>query len=434
MKKLLILLSVITFITGCSLFTSNDRAGDNGDCMDPFVMHWGNTTSQYTLEITGGTEWDGSNPLKPEASQKIGPGIPGVYAVGKQWNIDITCNGEYVGTADVNYAVDGGGNGYVYDKNNFLKFNYNNDKSQYTGDCSTTWRYMDIVFIGTPSVIPNAGWSSGMGNTESSLVVGDSYWGIDFNPTRWSVSDDAAYVTTEPNQYNGYGGRAFPFKVTAVDPCLSAGSGIGNAMDGLWQIEMYIGSDGGVSAGPQKNGFCETFYLAERKDLVPGVNNYLDGQGGGHGAGTFFGREIDIMETLWQPEGPQASLANDKNGKTWWSKDSIQNQMMGKWADVGGVPGGWFTFGCLIRDNSLWIYAYDKDGKWWYSSGEVPNKNTEYKQEGVFVPYIGTWRNGSGTQDFKTGYRNFVYLSADDPKIAGKNPLSDKDAFGPVLN
>jgi hypothetical protein len=81
----------------------------------------------------------------------------------------------------------------------------------------------------------------------------------------------------------------------------------------------------------------------------------------------------------------------------------------------------------------LWI-AYDKDGKWWYSSGEVPNKNTEYKQEGVFVPYIGTWRNGSGTQDFKTGYRNFVYLSADDPKIAGKNPLSDKDAFGPVLN
>mgnify|MGYP003650800831 CR=1 FL=1 len=198
------------------------------------------------------------------------------------------------------------------------------------------------------------------------------------NPSLWLITE-----LIEGNT----GSRIYAVKLVEGDKW-SFEQGIGVAKDGLWQIDIQIGSDG---LAP----FCETFYLAERKNLAPGVSNYLDGNGGGDKGGGF-GREIDVMETQWQhnPAGPQASLAN-----------------------VGG--------------GTAWNSSY---GSVWYCSDAIPNTNTGYNQEGNFVAYIGTWnKHQVSTTGFSTGYNNFIYLSEDDPKIKGKNPKDDPKSFGNTL-
>ena len=56
-----------------------------------------------------------------------------------------------------------------------------------------------------------------------------------------------------------------------------------------------------------------------------------------------------------------------------------------------------------------------------------------------FHPYIGTWADPTnyGTETInnvtKTGYSNYIYLSADDPKIQGFNPYDNPDKFGAAL-
>ena len=85
----------------------------------------------------------------------------------------------------------------------------------------------------------------------------------------------------------------------------------------------------------------------------------------------------DILETKWKPGGPQISLANDE-GNTYWNKTEAQNIQMGVWDSIGGAPNPKFaTYGALIRDNNLWIYAYKPDGTIWYSTDSIPNTNTE---------------------------------------------------------
>lgn len=405
----------------CLIFSCCFCSFAQADCEDPFIQHWSNS-SKYTLTVKGGTPWSGQS-LAPAIGTKIGPGIENDWVLFNQLSVDIaTADGTSMGTADLNYS-----NGTVIDKNGFITLQYDDPKSHYESDCWKCWRYFDLSVSVAPLVVSNAGWNNGLGNSASTLVAGDSYWGTDYGVDRWSIHDGAAYQTTAPSQYGGVGSRAFAFQLVSTAPDYKTGDGPGNAMDGLWQIDIKIGSNG-------DDGFCETFYLAERFNLTPGVRNYYDGAGGGADNGNNnWSREIDIMETRWHPNGPQINVTSISGHNQYWNNQVYQSQQMGNWSDVGGAPAqGFVTFGALIRDNNLWIYAYKSDGTIWYCTDAIPNNNAEYVQKGVFVPYIGTWNNGGSTV-FETGYNNFVYLDKNNPKIAGKNPKDNPEAFGPAL-
>jgi|GEM_PF-3022617 len=417
------LLNHITKIIGAILIVFigiNSFADD-----DPFIQHWLNG-SDYTLTVVDGSPWPGQD-LAPASSTEIGPNTENDWVLFNQLSINITsADGTYIGTADVNVN-----NGVVSDKNELIQFTYNDDKSYYEGESVwDNYRFFDLSVTAAPDYISNKGWSNGLGNNESDLIAGDSYWGIDFNPTNWSIKTDvdgeqAAFVSTKDNGYGGRGGRSFPFKLEEGAPNYQETSGIGDAKDGLWQIDMQIGSNG-------DDGFCETFYLAERNNLSPGTANYMDGSGDAPGGN---GREIDIMETKWKPEGPQLSLSNTAGGSGWSDDPAYSNLMYGKWSDegIGGAPNPDFvTYGAFIRDNNLWIYAYKPDGTQWFCTDAIPNNNPGYVQTGDFVPYIGTWQL-DGTKVFETGYKNFIYLSQDDAKIVGKNPKDNPESFGPNL-
>lgn len=424
----------LSLFLGCNSKTTTDygKANDNGD----YIMAWSIANGQgVSLKVTGG-QAAGDGQLSPPAGQYINEGYPYQYVVFSSLNVDIytgaSGGGEKLGSTTITMKTDAKGNVFPLDSKNLLTLTYNPGKSQYPVPGKTyNLNWFDITYNGNapPSVITNTGWNSGLGNTDSKATTNESFFVADYGDEngRWTANGGAIYQTTKVIS-NSTSSRIYAVKLVDNGTDWSFEEGIGVAKDGLWQIDIKIGSDG---LAP----FCETFYLAERKNLAPGVPNYLDGNGGGDGKS--FGREIDVMETQWQtnPPGPQASLSNHKGG-TAWNTTEIQNLLIGKWTDIGGAPNKDFaTYGVLIRDNNLWIYTYKPDGSVWYCSDAVPNTNPSYNQEGNFVAYIGTWRKDpqQTTTGFSTGYNNFIYLSQDDPKIEGKNPKDNPEAFGPAL-
>jgi hypothetical protein len=93
-------------------------------------------------------------------------------------------------------------------------------------------------------------------------------------------------------------------------------------------------------------------------------------------------------------------------------------------------------FGCLIRGDNLWLYAYKGvtyNHVQWYCTKKIPLTNRNYKQEKPFVPYIGTWTDGKSPGNFQTIYRNVIYLPQDNEKIVDRNPHDDPEAFGIAL-
>jgi len=279
--------------------------------------------------------------------------------------------------------------------------------------------------VSGPPVITNDGWTSGMGNTHSKPTAGANFWVQDYGmdePGRWTVVDQAISQSTAKIG-NNVGSRAFPVHLKTASPWTYS-EGPGCAFEGLWQIDIKIGSKG-------YGDFCETFYLAERANLTQGPDNYTDGSGGNH-TPPRYSREIDIMETRWGGgDGPWINLPN--GGNTSWNP-SFGGRKKGKWKDVGGAPTpGFVTLGALIRGDSLWIYAYKTDGTQWYCTDAIP-RVSNYEQKHSFVPYIGTWANqGTPPGDFSTEYKNYVYLSQNDPKIANYNPKDNPDKFGHCL-
>lgn len=419
---------------GITTTTSTD------DC--PFITKFYNK-SGYSFKITDG-QADPTYGLEPPVGTIIDNGTDYDYCIANYWLINIYSDagatGDYLGTASV--SVQGSGDGqYLLDSNNLLIFTYNDSESDYPGsDCTQYRRAEDITapsIASGPPAITNA-WTSGMGNSDTSATGSASFWMQDYGMNedgRWTASDNAIYQITK-NINGNVGSRAYPVYLASGSPTwtinnCTPGSGScsdntvapGVAFDGLWQIGIKFGSDGTGS-----DGFCETFYLAERNlGLSPGPSNYSDGAGSGGN----YSREIDIVETRWKPTGPQSNCPT--GGNTGWTT-TFNSKQMGKWTDVGGIPTSDFiTFGCLIRDNNCWIYAYKPDGTQWFSVN-IPKNNSSYVQKGPFVPYIGTWSSGTSAGTFQTGYNNFVYLTQDDSKISGKNPVDDPDSFGLVLN
>lgn len=413
--SIITIISTATMMVGLSLNTCANS--------DPFITKWVNTTN-YDLTITKGEAFDGQK-LNPPIGTVLHPGDAFDYALFDWVTVDInSSSGAYKGTASI--AVAGSGDGqYLLDSNNLLTFTYDASESTYTSD--DPWDQIhgeDITADITPKIISDDGWDNGLGNSESALVAGNDYWGLDYGDDKWSIKDGAAYLTTKTGQYNDVGSRAFPFLLNTASPDydISAADDHGAAMDGVWQIDMKIGSNGG-------GDFCETFYLAERKNMEPGVNNYLDGSGSAPGG---IGREIDIMETKWQSTGPQINLPNG-GGTSWNPNSEYINYLAGQWVDDGGAPATDFTtFGAYINDGNLWIYAYKTDGTQWYCTDAIP-LDSDYDQTGDFVPYIGTWGKAGSSDVFETGYNHYVYLPTTDSRIAGKNPKDNPEAFGPTL-
>lgn len=411
-------------------------AGGGGGVEAQQVKPWGwINTSSYDLKLTAVTG-TGTNP-------PVGTIIPSggrlANIIGDSFEIDILVpnSTEVVGHSVVITGDQGEPGEYLIDKRNLAVFRYNDEASKASGG-KITWQ--DVLLNLAPAVISNNGWSSGMGNTESVAKPGKSFWALDYGtePFRWTIQDGAAYQSNQPIDYPGgknYGSRAYP---VTLDNNFKASYGPGAGMDGLWQMDIRIGS-----TGSSDNSFCEVFYLAERVDPTVGTDHYSDGSPGGGGA--HWSREIDIMETRWNTGGkigPQINFPTGEGGGgpfTGWTTDKkVYNQVLGEWKDIGGAPSSQFaTFGILIRGNSIWIYAYKPDGTFWYSTDEVV-KNSTWDQTGKFVPYIGTWHApGLGEKTindrFETGFKNFVYLPANDAKIAGLNPRDNPAAFGQAL-
>lgn len=429
MKKILalIVIGVIGYF-GYGYYTNNNVTST--DNADDYIMTWNiNKGVGVSLGITGGQPT--SQALSPKVGDFVNEGYHYDYVVFKSINVDIYTGagggGQKLASTTIN-MVTKGGNTYPSDTKNLLSFKYNAGKSS---EKSYGWNnWFDITYNGVapPTVITNNGWNNGLGNTDEVAKTNESFFVADYGEEkgRWTSNDGAIYQTTKVIN-SSTSSRIYPVKLVQGNGDWSFEQGIGVAKDGLWQIDIKIGSNG---LAP----FCETFYLAERKNLAPGVPNYLDGNGGGTGSG--YGREIDVMETQWQhdPAGPQASLANVGGGTAWNS--SYGNVRTGLWTDIGGAPNKVFaTYGVLIRDNNLWIYSYKPDGSVWYCSDAIPNTNTSYNQEGNFVAYIGTWRHDpqQTTTGFSTGYNNFIYLAQDDPKIKDKNPKDNPEFFGKAL-
>jgi hypothetical protein len=279
----------------------------------------------------------------------------------------------------------------------------------------------DSPVSGMP-IITNAGWTSGMGNQDSVFATNESFWVTDYGNEdgRWTVDFNNGAIQQTTKKINGnQSSRAYPVMQDSSGKYLP---GIGDAKEGVWQIDMQVGSH--ESSKDTGAKFCETFYLAERKNLAPGPNNYLDGSGSAQGGN---GREIDIMESLWQ-DGPQTNLPNGDGTSSW--NAAYSNKVLGKWSDIGGLPAHEFiTFGAYIKGSNLWLYAYKADGTQWYSSDAIPLKS-DYQQEGVFVPYIGTWEYnqlGSSDEVLDTKYKNFVYKTVD--QMGNLNPHDNPQEF-----
>lgn len=478
---------LITLLT-LFFFSSIVRADDN-----PCIMQWGIAEEYgFALQVTGGTPYTGQN-LNPPVGTILVPssGASYGYVIFNSLNMNIwaangtplgsiTAKTKYVNSGDVPPPGIASGQNYPYSSGNFsestylqgatLQFTYNASKSTPGNDAwSERWWYDLSIFpadfnIG-PAVIPNAGWSNGLGNAESIGVSGLNFWGIDYGMDfipntsdpedyRWYAENGAIWQSTKNIKGYGSGSRAYAVQLTqdATTGEWSATDGTGVAYDGCWQIDIKIGSNGTLNSsvgGAQT--FCETFYLAERRALYPGVANYLDGSSaGGSGNNSQYGREIDIMETSWNgygatmstAPGPQVNLPN--GNATGWLQDPQNgqngvNQKAADWSAVGGAPTSDFvTFGVLIKDDQIWFYANKPNGDRWYSIGPIAKTNTAYQQEGKFVPYIGTWNNTNPSTSapnggFDTGYKNFVYVANSDAKIAGFNPKDHPEKFGSVL-
>ncbi|MEO1413454.1 MAG: hypothetical protein AAFW73_26485 [Bacteroidota bacterium] len=415
-------------------------SADGSDC--PFITTWTNQ-SAYSLKITGGEPYSGQA-LSPPVGTIIEAGADYDYCIFDYILVDLysapNAQGDYLGTASVSVQTDSGGNQYLVDANNLLVFTYDAGKSSYPGSNCWDWRRAENITASSiaagPPVITNDDWNNGLGNSDGKITADASFFVQDYGldeTDRWTVADGAICQSTAELTPGNFGSRAYPVYLSNGAPawtilnCDADGTSCknpvapGTGFEGCWQVSMKCGSNG---AGP----FCETFYLAERTVLAAGPENYQDGSGSALGGDS---REIDLMETRWQPSGPQANCPNGVG--TGWNTDWA-NQLMGQWSDIGGIPMTDFAiFGCLIRDGNLWIYGYQPDGSPWYCSDPIPMNNSGYQQKNPFVAYIGTWTDGGSAGGFETCYNNFIYLAADDPKIDGKDPVNNPDSFGGAL-
>lgn len=436
MKKLLLIVLSIFLLAGCK----EDRKyrtysmSENG-----IINSWGiPSDGGFYAYVTGG----GPSSYQPAAPFEFAPGAsPWGYVDYDYMSLNLYSQPNqqgYIGSStyhNVNGVPTWKSNpAYPKDKDliTFTKTGMNGDVIAY--DMTPKQN------VTTPPIISN-NWSSGMDNKNQTLITPGSYWVQDYgfdDVGRWAAdgtsvaqSTDSSTVATQPT----YGSRAYPihilndqYKFDSLAP--------GTGFDGVWQMDIKIGSNSG--AYPDSL-YCETFYLAERKNLLWGASQYSDGSDAGGPAG--WSTEIDIMETKWQKTGPQINIPTGGNPSTGWNPGytkitTPKGLKVGEWSEAGATnPGGptpdFVTFGAQIANDTLYFYGYlPGQTKPWYT--EVVPRDNSYVQKYPFVPYIGTWTDSTThvAGGFKTMYKNFIYKKATDVK---GNPISNPTGFGPGL-
>ncbi|MGA7454469.1 MAG: hypothetical protein WBW73_25515, partial [Rhodoplanes sp.] len=419
---------------------------------NPYIMIWNIASTTFSLKVTGGDSYDSNHALSPKIGDCINPGPPYGYVLFTKLNVDIYSgpNGSDEKLDSTTILIDRTGQyPYPIDTKNILQMAYDQAHSHYPPkpDPWAARNYFNItapklpIVKSAPPIITNIGWWNGQGNFDSAPIVGKNFWVTDFGDGRWSPDsranvDSICQSTALDEGDPRPGSRAYPIHIDSGAPDWKVSFGVGAAKEGLWQIDVNLGSDGHAP-------YCETFYLSERRSADWGVDNYGDGGG----KANYCSREIDILETRWAPTGPNLNLPNicgsgwnpDYNNKGAGGDWGIK-QGYPKWSDIGWLPmkqwlsNEWplpdfLTFGCLIRGDKLWLYAYKgRAYNWvqWYCTKPILKKSP-YNQEHPFVPYIGTWTDidqsrGGG---FCTQYRNLDYLPPDDKQIKDKDPQTN---------
>jgi len=81
------------------------------------------------------------------------------------------------------------------------------------------------------------------------------------------------------------------------------------------------------------------------------------------------------------PENPQHGKGPDSD---WGMKGQLLKGKYPQWSEVGGAPTKDFiSYGCLIRGDKLWLYAYQGPTQW-YCTNAVPKVST-YDQQNPFA-------------------------------------------------
>jgi len=129
-----------------------------------------------------------------------------------------------------------------------------------------------------PLIISNKGWTNGQGNELEVPTVGKNFWVLDYTSEEWSL-DASARAIRQATDLSKYvpkpGSRAYPIHFDTGAPDWKVSGGVGcqkPGLEGLWQMDIQIGSD-----GRKATPWCETFYLAERRNMAWGAFNYGDG-------------------------------------------------------------------------------------------------------------------------------------------------------------
>lgn len=454
MKKLLLLLVLLVFITGCGLFTLCCNTGKVDT--KPADSTWKNTSTAVSYRISSGNPGDGHQDFSPPVGSLLAPNATWKDVNGGDYGylvIDIMNGTTYLTTTTVHWkgpqpdykpidppVSEGSDN----KPDNLLKFTKNADGSydvQYTK-----------TSISAPPTTGLINWKGGQ-TGKTPFATPGSYWVQDYgfnDSTRWTSDGTSAIQGTQEtgsDKYGwNYGSRAYPVNILNAQFDVNDDA-YGVALTGVWQIDIKIGSDGGKVM--PDSAYCETFYLAERKDMIWDVANYLDDSAeGGSRSGSQYGREIDIMETKWKPNGPQVNLPNGNpstsESQMGWSTDNTITPgfQATTWDLLYGAPAtDYATFGVAILTDGLYFYGYKGDTQI-YCIGPIVEKNDGYKQTNPFVPYIGTWTDqdlGNKKTGFKhgipggfsTSYKNFIYVTQE--KIGTNNPKANPKAFGPNL-
>jgi len=415
---------------------------------------WKNTSSQGTLRVSQGNPQSGHDDFSPTVGTELVPNGTWNNVNGGAWAylvLDILNGTTYLTTTTVHFTDPVGG--APLDPPVSMDGNNKPDGAltfTKVGDNSYDVSYGKSSYP-PPYTTGLIDWTGGQTGKEPFSTPG-SYWTQDYNfddTLRWTSDGTSTVQNTKQtgNSVYGYnyGSRAYPVNVLDSD-MKTDDSAYGVAMDGVWQIDIKIGSNGGGTYPDSL--FCETFYLAERKVMMWDNKYYLDNSPkGGSQQYSQYGREIDIMETKWQPSGPQANLPNgnpsDPSSQMSWNTEvsgtNGYNKLEAKWEQMYSTfpnPTTYATFGIAILDDGLYFYGYNDKGTQVYVDGPIVLKNDGYTQENPFVPYIGTWtkqdtKTKPGIEGgFSTSYKNFIYKKK--TEVSG-NPITNKSGFGPGL-
>ena len=396
-------LSILSFLKQCnSNFKNLKRLGNNEEC--PVFIFENGTVFDIKINDKKGQGIDGCGDLNPPLGNDITISPEGSwdYFIGSWGIIEIFLENKLLGNITWNLS----------DNEKYLKIgsNINDDKNNgctwadYPVGVGPADKYFEIKYKGYDSVkqlpilrlICNDCKRVSC-SIDSVWSVDDQAWYADYNREQFSTEDDNTILIQQPINE---GGRLFLGKGPGVNINWTP-QNCEWAVTGQWQIDIQLNHQ-------DKDGWCETFYLAGRnqkgKPDLQECQTYADGQDGNT-------TEIDICETTWGGcKGHTTNILNfggpGKSGKTICAEGPSKS-------------GVWMTVGARVTSNTVQIYYKLPDEQL-----IITNQfTTDGEHKHQLIPYLGTWcivkeddqKHCKNKDNFFTKWRNYKYS----PKIDG---------------